>query len=109
MLNINLLKQITEVNINYDNIGCCSNDYMGYYMKLPMDIQKHYEYLLQNSDGTVDDKKWIEFLWFEYRIDENIIYYQFIFEDDTVDVTKDFNCDYINNLVLDRYKKEYNR
>lgn len=107
MLNIDLLKQIKKINIDYDNCGCCDSESMGYYMLLPTDIQKHYEYLLQNSDGTFDDKECIKYLWFEYRIEENSFIYLFNFEDDTVNVTKDFNCEYINNLVLDRYKKEY--
>ena len=107
MLDMKLLNQITMENINYDNNGCCDKQTMGYYMKLPEDIQKHYKYLLENTDGTVDNKKWIECVWFEYWIDENSFHYVFLFEDDTVNVTDDFSCDYINNLVLQRYKKEY--
>ena len=107
MLNMNLLKQITMENVNYDKCGCCDIQTMGYYMKLPEDIQKHYEYLLKNSDGTIDDKKYIECLWFEYWIDDNTFHYMFTFNDDNVDVTDDFNCDYINNLILQRYNEEY--
>ena len=107
MLDMNLLSQITMENINYDKVGCCDHQTMGYYMKLPEDIQKHYEYLLQNTDGTIDDRKWIECVWFEYWIDEKTFHYVFLFDEDTVVVNDDFNCDYINNLVLQRYKEEY--
>lgn len=50
MLDMSLLKQITIKNVNYDNCGCCDKQTMGYYMKLPKTIKKHYECLLKNTE-----------------------------------------------------------
>lgn len=102
MLNNNLLlKSITKENFKYDK-GDYINNTFSFYISLPEIIQKHYDYLLQNDDGTVDEHSCIEYLFVEYRVDEGF-YYMFIFGEDTVPVTEYFNCDYINNMVLDHF------
>lgn len=107
MLEERLLKQITKEHIDYDNNGFCDHQTMGYYMKLPSEIKEHYRHLLNNTDGTVDDESYIDCVWYEYWIDDNSFHYLFLFDEDTVVVTEDFNCEYVNNLILNRYKREY--
>lgn len=107
MLDMSLLKQITMENINSDTCGDCDKDTMGYYISLPKDIQKVYEKYLLNSDNTVSDRICIESVWCEYWIDENTFHWILHFEDSNIDVSEDFKCEYIENLVLERYKKEY--
>lgn len=106
MLNTDLVQTITKENFKYDK-GDCTNDTFTVYISLPAEIQKHYQYLLPNSDGTESEHKYIETLLIEYWIDENTFHYIFTFEDESIGVSKDFNCDYMNNLVLEIYKERF--
>lgn len=93
MFDANLLQQITSddlVKDFYDRVRIC----------LPLDIQKHYEYLLVNDDGTVDEHFTIEEVWADAVSENNSIFYFFNFGCNVFeDVSADFNCDYINGLV----------
>ena len=93
MFDANLLQQIASddlVKDFYDRVRIC----------LPLDIQKHYEYLLVNDDGTVDEHYIIEQLFVDVIPERKTPYYFFCFGLNVdIDVSDVFDCDYINGLV----------
>ena len=107
MMNKNLLGQITKEHIYYDECGNCDKQTMGFYISLPEDIQKEFEKYLINQDGTVDDHKYIENVWCEYWIDEDKFHWSLHFDGDTVVVSEFFRSAYVENMIIDRYIKEY--
>lgn len=102
MLDIKLLKKIGEECLTFDD-GTWETDTFSFYLKLPETLKEYYKYLLDNSDGTIDDIKWIESVFVEYWNDDNSYHYIFTFKDESVSVTNDFNCDYINKMVLEKF------
>lgn len=106
-LDKHLLKLITEENFKYDPNGMHTVDTFSQLISLPEKIQKHYEFLLEHSDGTKGEHQDIEALLVEYWIDEGSFHYVFPFSHETVSVYDDFNSAYINELVLKMYRETF--
>ena len=75
------------------------------YIPLPELIQKRFETLvLEADDGAKPD---ITSIWCEYWIDADECHYMFHGDGGIYDVTKDFDCQYLNDIIRDKYKKAY--
>lgn len=106
-LNKELIKFISKEHLNYE-FGDFSDNIFSFYMKLPKEIINNFYYLLQNSDGTTSAEHYIEYLFVEYDLNDDLMYYKFIFENDIViNVDDFFNNSYLNNLVYQKYEKDY--
>lgn len=99
-----LIKQITKSNLDYDG-GYCDDHTFEFYIRLTKDISNKFVDLLENSDGTFSPTEDIQDLFVVYWTNKDEYYYYFIFEDDTINVTDSFSCEYLNNMVLQKYKE----
>ena len=74
-----------------------------YKIKLPLEIQEYFKFLLNDTNHTATDN--VEYIYaIIYWIDRSSFNFVFLFEYQTVDVTEFFSCKYINDLVMEKRK-----
>jgi hypothetical protein len=74
------------------------------YIPLPESVQKAYR-----SWSTDTYKKDVDTssVWCEYWIDDDTCHYVFFNNGDSIAATDVFSCDYLDNMVRDKYQHQY--
>lgn len=93
-----LISSITLDELQVES-ALCTLDTFVCYLHVPKSIQDQFAYLLPNSDGTTSSEDALDTILVEFWRDEGTYHYVYLFEDDTVDVSKQLSCDELNTLV----------
>ena len=97
-LDRHLISNITLDELQVES-ALCTLDTFVCYLHVPKSIQDQFAYLLPNSDGTTSSEDALDTILVEFWRDEGTYHYIYLFEDDTVDVSKQLSCDELNTLV----------
>lgn len=97
-LDRHLISNITLDELQVES-ALCTLDTFVCYLHVPKAIQNKFAYLLPNSDGTTSNEDTLDTILVEFWRDEGTYHYIYLFEDDTVDVSKQLSCDELNTLV----------
>ena len=93
-------KKLVE-KISIDDI--CYKEDNTYKIKLPLEIQEYFKFLLKDTNRTATDN--VEYVYATIDwIDRSSFHFVFLFECQTVDMTKIFACKHINDLVIEKRK-----
>ena len=104
LLTEDMLSQITKELVDNTSIeGLSDNDTMCLYIPLPKEIQTEFNKQYENYNNKPDTSH----VWCEYWIDEGTCHYVFHAEGETYAVTDDFSCEYLNTLIVEKYRNEY--
>ena len=93
-----LISSITLDELQVES-ALCTLDTFVCYLHVPKSIQDQFAYLLPNSDGSTSSEDALDTILVEFWRDEGTYHYVYLFEDDTVDVSKQLSCDELNTLV----------